>query len=56
MSALRMIIGGSPLADLGACRRELEHIRGGRGFLDAREVEVLGRLDELTCEVPSILA
>ena len=53
--ALRTIVGGTPLIDLDACRRELEHIRGGRGFLDAREVEVLGRLDELTCEVPSIL-
>jgi Domain of unknown function (DUF222) len=55
LSALRTIIGGASLIDLEGCRRELEHIRGGRGFLDAREVEVLGRLDELTAEVPSIL-
>jgi hypothetical protein len=53
--ALRTVIGATPLTDLDACRRELEHARGGRGLLDAREVEVLGRLDEVTADVPSIL-
>jgi hypothetical protein len=54
LSALRTIIGGSPLADVTACRRELQQIRTGRGLLDAREVVVLGRLDELATEVPSM--
>jgi hypothetical protein len=45
--ALRSVIGGSSLSDVAACRVELEHVRGGRGLLDAREVEVLARLEEL---------
>ena len=52
--ALRSIIGGAPLGDVVACRLELEHIRAGRGLLDAREVEVLALLDELAAESPSI--
>ena len=37
-----------------ACRRELTDVRGVRGLLDAREVEVLARLDELTVDAPAI--
>lgn len=54
LTALGTIIGGTSLADVDACRRELEHIRGGRGLLDAREVAVLGRLDELVAELPTV--
>jgi hypothetical protein len=48
VAGLRTLIGGAALGDVGACRRELEHVRAGRGLLDAREMAVLGRLDELT--------
>ena len=54
-AAVCSIIGGAPLTDLAACRAELEHVHGVRGVLDAREVEILARLDELTVEVPSML-
>jgi hypothetical protein len=46
LSSLRTLIGQTALIDVEACRRELEHIRRGRGWFDAREVEVLARLDE----------
>ncbi|HAP74475.1 MAG TPA: hypothetical protein DCR14_00140, partial [Acidimicrobiaceae bacterium] len=51
---LRSVVGEAPLPDVAACRRELEHVRAARGMLDAREVAVLGRLDELTEETPSV--
>src|SRR4051812_25825557 len=50
--SVRTLIVGTVLADVEACRRELGHVRRGRGMLDAREVEVLARLDELTVEAP----
>jgi hypothetical protein len=56
LSSLRTLIGQTALIDVEACRRELEHIRRGRGLFDAREVEVLARLDELTVESPAIHA
>src|SRR3954463_1972099 len=52
--SLRTLIAGSVLVDVEACRRELEHVRRGRGMFDAREVEVLARLDELTVDAPAI--
>src|SRR4051795_3772530 len=52
--SLRTIIAGTVLVDVEACRRELGQVRGVRGLLDAREVEVLARLDELTVEAPAI--
>jgi len=54
LSSLRTLIGQTALIDVEACRRELEHIRRGRGLFDAREVEVLARLDELAVESPAI--
>jgi len=54
VSSLRSIIAGSVLVDVDACRRELEHVRVVRGLADAREVEVLARLDELAIEAPAI--
>ncbi len=51
---LREVIGGTSLVDVDICRRELAEIRSGRGLLDAREVEVLARLDELTATAPGI--
>src|SRR3954452_10314261 len=54
VSALRITIAGTVLADVAACRRELQHVRAGRGMLDARELEVLARLDELTIQAPAI--
>lgn len=47
LAVLRRVISGEPLGDVEACRRELEQVRAGRGLLDAREVAVLARLDEL---------
>jgi hypothetical protein len=55
LTALRSIIGAAPLPDAAACRSELQHIRSGRGLLDAREVAVLARLDELAADSPSML-
>lgn len=52
LTALRSIVGGTPLPDVASCRAELEHLRTARGVLDAREVEVLGRLDELAASEP----
>jgi hypothetical protein len=54
LSALHEHITRDALADVAACRRELEHIRRARGLLDAREVHLLGRLDGLTAEQPSV--
>src|SRR4051794_24161283 len=54
VSSLRSLIVGTVLVGVGACRRELEHVRGVRGLLDAREVQVLARLDELTVDAPAI--
>jgi hypothetical protein len=54
LSSLRTLIGHTALIDVEARRRELEHIRRGRGLFDAREVEVLARLDELAVESPAI--
>src|SRR4051794_3536760 len=54
VSSVRSLIAGTVLVDVEACRRELEGVRGVRGLLDAREVEVLARLDELTVDTPAI--
>lgn len=54
IAALQQLIIADPLVDVAARRRELEHIRRGRGVLDAREVHVLGRLDQLTASLPSV--
>ncbi len=55
VGVLRRTIRETALVDVVACRRELEQIRCGRGLLDAREVEVLGRLDELTADAPTMM-
>ena len=47
LAALRPLISGTLLSDVGACRAELVAIGVARGLLDAREVEVVRRLDEL---------
>ncbi|HEY5423727.1 MAG TPA: hypothetical protein VIK05_09670 [Ilumatobacteraceae bacterium] len=54
VSSLRTIIAGSVLVDVDACRRELEQLRVVRGLADAREVEVLARLDEFAIDAPTI--
>ena len=54
LDGLRAIIGGTPLTDLDACRLELDCIRVARGVLDARELEVLARLDEIAEAQPSV--
>src|SRR3954447_8176035 len=54
VSSVRSLVAGTVLVDVEACRRELEGVRGVRGILDAREVEVLARLDELTVDAPAI--
>ena len=47
LAALRPLISGNLLPDAGGCRAELVAIGVARGLLDAREVEVVRRLDEL---------
>jgi hypothetical protein len=53
-SSLRAIIGQTVVVDVGACRRGLEDVRSARGVLDAHEVQLLARLDELTVNEPAI--
>ena len=53
-SSLRTIIGQTVVVDVGACRRGLEDVRSARGVLDAHEVQLLARLDELTVDEPAI--
>src|SRR3954453_16803505 len=52
-ASLRSIVAATDLVDVDTCRRELSHVRAGRGMLDARELEVLARLDELVIEGPA---
>lgn len=47
VAALRPLISGSVLSDVAVCRAELVAIGVVRGLLDAREVQVVRRLDEL---------
>ena len=54
LAAVRPLLFGTVLTDVGVCRAELEALRVVRGWADAREVEVLGRLDELAAEQPSV--
>ena len=54
LQALRELIEANPLADIDACRTELAAVRTMRGLLDAREMKVCARLDELASERPSI--
>jgi hypothetical protein len=53
-SSLRTIIGQTVVVDVGACRRGLEDVRSARGVLDAHEMQLLARLDELTVNEPAI--
>ncbi len=46
-TALRPLISATELTDVGVCRAELVAIGVVRGLLDARELEVVRRLDEL---------
>lgn len=54
LGGIRAIINGTPLADLSACRVELDHIRIVRSALETRELEVVARLDEIAAEQPSV--
>jgi hypothetical protein len=54
LGAVRPLIFGTVLTDVDVCRAELEALRTVRGWVDAREVEVLGRLDVLAAEQPSV--
>ncbi|MCY7299643.1 MAG: HNH endonuclease [Ilumatobacteraceae bacterium] len=47
LTALRPLISGTVLSDVAVCRAELVAIGVARGLLDAREVQVVRRLDEL---------
>jgi hypothetical protein len=53
-SSLRTLIGQTVVADVEACRRGLTDVRSARGILDAHEVQLLARLDELTVDEPAI--
>jgi hypothetical protein len=44
---LRRIISATPLTDVAVCRAELAAVRSARGLIDARELEITRRLDEL---------
>ena len=48
------LIGAAELGDVPACRAELAGITRARSLLDAREVAVVNRLNELAAATPSI--
>ncbi|MEI7546857.1 MAG: hypothetical protein WCK21_02195, partial [Actinomycetota bacterium] len=54
IESIRSLIVATPLGDLAACRGELAAIQCVRGLLDAREMRVAARLDELAGESPSV--
>ncbi|MDP2290563.1 MAG: DUF222 domain-containing protein, partial [Actinomycetota bacterium] len=54
VEALRPLIVAGELTDVAACRAELVAIVAVRGLLDAREVEVVRRLDELAAAEPAL--
>jgi len=47
IDALRNLLTAGTLADLADCRRELAALRAVRGIVDAREMRVLARMDEI---------
>jgi len=47
IDALRTLLTAGTLADLADCRRELGALRAVRGIVDAREMRVLARMDEI---------
>ncbi len=54
LAALRPLISDTSLSDVDVCRAELVAICVVRGLLDAREVEVVRRLDELATQDTSL--
>ena len=54
VAALRPLISDTSLSDVAVCRAELVAINVVRGMLDAREVEVVRRLDELAATDTSL--
>ena len=56
LAALRPLISGTVLSDVSVCRAELVAIGVVRGLLDAREVAVVRRLDELAAVDTSLFA
>ncbi|MDO8389733.1 MAG: HNH endonuclease [Actinomycetota bacterium] len=52
--SIRSLVVASPLGDLAACRGELAAIQCVRGLLDAREMRVAARLDELAAAEPAV--
>ena len=54
LGLIRNVIGAAPLTDLAACRGELAAIQHVRALLDAREMRVAVRLDELAVVSPSV--
>ena len=54
LTALRPLISDTSLSDVAVCRAELVAINVVRGLLDAREVEVVRRLDELAAHDTSL--
>jgi len=47
LDALRALLTAGGLTDLGDCRAELAALRAVRGMVDAREMRVLARMDEI---------
>ena len=54
LHTLRRLISGTPLPDIAACVGELVAVRVARGLLDAREMEVVARLDDLAASEPTV--
>jgi hypothetical protein len=54
LQSIRTLIVAAPLGDLAACRDELAAVQVVRGLLDAREMRVAARLDELAAVSPSV--
>ena len=54
LATLRPLISDTSLSDVAVCRAELVAINVVRGLLDAREVEVVRRLDELAAHDTSL--
>ena len=54
LQSIRTLIVAAPLGDLSACRDELAALQVVRGLLDAREMRVAARLDELAAVSPSV--
>lgn len=54
VTAVQALISSTPLADVAACRAELAAVKQVRGLLDARELDIVRRLDDLATHDPAL--